>query len=226
MPNLLPAMLRSCLFHLSRIHSSAVTPQTSVHFIASFRGFSASAVSCTAKKTTNVKAGSSAGSEACQVFDQTEMLVGQMTIDEAEELARKDSLKLVDMGVNTDGLRSFRMISGRELAEESKRQRTEKKNEKVKEKEFRVTSNITDHDLKIKLRQAKDVLSRGAQVKFVLKVHRRGKQGDGDRQISQLQKKVTRELEEQAVIKQGIRTHGEQQLLLRPLPSAQPSAEE
>lgn len=111
--------------------------------------------------------------DMCQVFDQNEMLIGQMTIREAEELAKKDNLKLVDMGENSDRLRSFRLVTGRELAEVSKRQRAEKKSEKVKEKEFRVASNITDHDLDIKLGQVRNVLLRGAQVKFVIKAHRR-----------------------------------------------------
>lgn len=107
------------------------------------------------------------------MFDQNEMLIGQMTIREAEELAKRDNLKLVDMGENSDRLRSFRLVTGRELAEVSKRQRAEKKSEKVKEKEFRVASNITDHDLDIKLGQVRNVLLRGAQVKFVIKAHRR-----------------------------------------------------
>ncbi|XP_076446781.1 translation initiation factor IF-3-like [Babylonia areolata] len=223
-PSLLPAMLRSCIFHISRITSSeGVAPHA--QSLVFNRGFSASAMSRAVKKSRS-KTGVSAGSETCQVFDQAEMLVGQMTLNEAEALARKDHLRLVDMGANTDGLRSLRLMSGQELAEESKRQRMEKKKERMKEKEFRVTSNITDHDLDVKLRQVKEVLSRGAQVKFVIRAHRRVEQGVGDRLISQLLKKVTQELEEQAVVKQGVRTQGEQQLLLCPLPSAQPTPDE
>ncbi|KAL8604049.1 hypothetical protein ACOMHN_024874 [Nucella lapillus] len=224
-PSLLPVMLRSCIFHLSRIHSSGAAPQT-FQSVTFFRGFSTFPASCAAKKPTYKKASNAAGDETCQVFDQTEMLIGQMMVSEAEQLARKGNLKLVDMGKNADQLRSLRLISGRELAEESKRQRLEKKSEKVKEKEFRITSNITEHDLEIKLRQAKDVLGRGALVKFVIKAHRRARQGEGDRQVSQLLKKVTAELEDQAEVKHGVRTQGEQHLLLRPLPSGRPSVEE
>lgn len=179
LPALLPRVLQSCIFHLSRISSSA-TPTASPRFhavsLATARHFSNSSCIWAAKRTTasaSKKSRIGSADDMCQVFDQNEMLIGQMTIREAEELARRDNLKLVDMGENSDRLRSFRLVTGRELAEVSKRQRAEKKSEKVKEKEFRVASNITDHDLDIKLGQVRNVLLRGAQVKFVIKAHRR-----------------------------------------------------
>lgn len=179
LPGLLPRVLQSCIFHLSRINSSA-TPAASPKFhavsLATARHFSNSSYTWAVKRTTasaSKKSWIGSVDDMCQVFDQNEMLIGQMTIREAEELAKKDNLKLVDMGENSDRLRSFRLVTGRELAEVSKRQRAEKKSEKVKEKEFRVASNITDHDLDIKLGQVRNVLLRGAQVKFVIKAHRR-----------------------------------------------------
>lgn len=156
--------------------------------------------------------------EVCQVFDETEKLIGQMKALEAEALARKDNLRLVNMGKNSDGLHSFRLMSGRALAEEMKRQHAEKKAEKVKEKEFRVKSNITDHDLDIKLRQVKETIGRGDHVKFVIKAHKQAADGQsGDRAIAQLMKKVTSKVQDLAQIKQGIRNPSETQLILKPI---------
>ena len=173
-------------FYLSRIdslaasragtkpHQALVVSPTSVRHFSN----SSSCARAAKKPTASRQSRFGSGEEPCQVFDQSEMLVGRMTIQAAEELAKKDNLKLVDMGQNSDGLRSFLLLSGRELAEESKRQRTERKSERVKEreKEFRVTSNITDHDLDIKVGQARNVLTRGGPVKFVIKAHRRSAQ--------------------------------------------------
>lgn len=179
LPRLIPRVLNSCNIHLSRISASATLHANSkLHAVplTTFRHFSNSSCLHAAKKPTSKKSQFGPADEMCQVFDQNEMLIGQMTIQAAEELAKRDNLKLVDMGENSNGLRSFRLLSGRELAEVSKRQRTEKKGEKVKEKELRVTTNITDHDLGIKVGQARDVLLRGGQVKFVIKAHRRSAQ--------------------------------------------------
>jgi hypothetical protein len=41
-------------------------------------------------------------------------------------------MKLLDMGVNADKLRSFKMMSGKELIEEKKLQRMEKKTDQAK----------------------------------------------------------------------------------------------
>ncbi|KAK7464025.1 hypothetical protein BaRGS_00037989, partial [Batillaria attramentaria] len=155
--------------------------------------------------------------DVCQVFDQTEKLIGQMKVREAEDLARKENLRLVSMGQNPDGVNSFRLMSGRELIEEAKRQRLQKKSEKVKEKEFRMKSNITDHDLEIKLRHAKEVLTRGDHVKVVIRVHKRAAEGDSDRLLTQLMKKVTSYVQDVAQVKQGVRNLKELQLLLRPI---------
>lgn len=158
--------------------------------------------------------------DVCQVFDQSEKLIGQMKIKEAENLARKEHLRLVSMGENPDGLNSFRLMTGRDLAQEVKRQRLEKKAERVKEKEFRLKSNITDHDLEIKLRQAKEIIAKGDHVKVVIKAHKRTPEGDTDRVLTQLMKKVTGQLKDAAHIKHGIKNPTELQLLLRPVPSA------
>nr|KAG5687272.1 hypothetical protein BaRGS_010259 [Batillaria attramentaria] len=112
------------------------------------------------------------------------------------------------MGQNPDGVNSFRLMSGRELIEEAKRQRLQKKSEKVKEKEFRMKSNITDHDLEIKLRHAKEVLTRGDHVKVVIRVHKRA---------AELMKKVTSYVQDVAQVKQGVQNLKELQLLLRPI---------
>ncbi|KAK7097304.1 translation initiation factor IF-3-like isoform X2 [Littorina saxatilis] len=224
---LLPRMLLSCLFHMSRITSR--TPSEHTH--TKYHGLSFSVVkhfsNCNAMYAEKKypKSRPSKRDEVCQVFDQREMLVGQMTVQAAEDLARKSNLRLVDSGLNADRLRSFRLMSGQELVEESKRQRAEKKSDKVKEKEFRIMSNITDHDLDIKVRQAKDVLTKGANVKFVIKGHRKSAEAESNKMIAQLMKKVTTSLQDCAVIKQGVRSPAEQQLLLKPLSSASVDAE-
>lgn len=105
----------------------------------------------------------------CQVFDSSEKLIGVMTFNAAEELAKKENLRLVSMGENQDGLASFTLMSGHDLAQESMKQRKSEKTEKVKEKEFRLTSNISDHDLEIKIKHMKEVISHGDHIKLAIK---------------------------------------------------------
>ena len=141
--------------------------------------FSTSSRVCTTKKSTSKKTVTAAGNTLCHVFDQNDLLVGHMTVKQAEESARKDNLKLLDMGVNADQVRCFKLVTGQDLAQESKRQRLAKKADKekqMKEKEFRITSNIDEHDLTTKLRHARDVVGRGGRAKFVIRAHRRSQQ--------------------------------------------------
>ncbi|XP_025086506.1 uncharacterized protein LOC112559447 isoform X2 [Pomacea canaliculata] len=168
-----------------------------------------------AKETTTKVAISE--DEHCQVFDASEKLIGQMTIKEAETVAKKDNLKLVDIGTNQDGVRSFRLLSGKELAEESIRFRTEEKNKKPKEKEFRIMCSINDHDLEIKTKQAKEAVGRGDHVKFIIKPRKKTAEDVADRQMAEMAKKIITGMENLGQIKYGIRNSQEVHLLLRPL---------
>ena len=109
-----------------------------------------------------------------QVFDMTDKLIGKMTLAKAEELAKKDELKLVDIGRNVDRISCFKLMTGKQLFEEDMKQKTVKKHEATKkDKEFRIKIKISDHDLEIKLNQIKVTLQKGMNVKIVVRADRR-----------------------------------------------------
>lgn len=207
------AHLNSCSSQSPMLHSA----EGMCSLLASAKYFSTSSVTHSGKRVE--KSANSRLDEQCQVFDSDDLLVGHMTVRAAEQLAQKEDLKLLDLGMNADNLRSFKLMSGKELAQENKRQKNEKKGEqeKVKEKELRVMTKISDHDLDTKVKQAKDILTKGGFVKFIIKAQKHGAKEDSDKNINQLLKKITSQLKDCAVVKHGTKNNEEQQLLLRPI---------
>ncbi|XP_071087876.1 translation initiation factor IF-3-like [Haliotis cracherodii] len=159
---------------------------------------------CQAKKVSVPRADLKADNEV-MVFDTTGMLIGKMTVSQAEELAHKESLKLVDMGPNQDKVLCFKLMTGKDLYKESKKTKTVKSS-RAGEKEFVITVKITDHDLSVKLKHVQETLQKGRHVKITLKEKGRMEEAEVNRLQSQLLAKISDSVQEIAIVKNAVRT--------------------
>ena len=107
--------------------------------------------------------------QVCQVFNYEDLLIGNMSVLAAEQMAKKDNMKLVEMAKTPHGIRCFKLMTSQQLTEERSRMRESKNMEKRKEKEFTVRSNISEHDLMTKVNQGRELLGKGCYLKFVFK---------------------------------------------------------
>ncbi|XP_046562030.1 translation initiation factor IF-3-like [Haliotis rubra] len=159
---------------------------------------------CQAKKASVPQADLKVDSEV-MVFDMTGMLIGKMSISQAEEMANKESLKLVDMGPNQDKVQCFKLMTGKELHKESMKTKSVKSG-RTDEKEFVITVKITDHDLGIKLKHVQETLQKGRHVKITLKEKGRMEEAEVNRLQSQLLRKISDSVNEIAIVKNAVRT--------------------
>ena len=97
--------------------------------------------------------------------------MGIMPKRKAENLAREEDMKLVLVGTDDDtGIANYKIMTGKQLAEESKRMKQEKKADKKKEtKIIRVSSKITAHDLENKINHASSLLEKNHPIRISIK---------------------------------------------------------
>ena len=109
------------------------------------------------------------------VIDETGQKLGELSIDEALELAFSKNLDLIQVSSNKNLTVTKIADFGKYRFEKRKKQQEAKKNQKVVEnKEVRLTPNIGQHDLDVKIKKAREFLEKGNKVKISLKF--RGRQ--------------------------------------------------
>ncbi|KAL5012839.1 hypothetical protein ScPMuIL_011390 [Solemya velum] len=141
------------------------------------------------------------------LFDSNDLFIGKMTKTKAQDLAKQDNLKLVLLKGEKTEVPSYKLMTGKELFEDEIRQKKDRKSEKPKEdKKFKLTTMITDHDLGIKLKHAREALEDGSVVRFQLTSHRRTSEEEGAVMQNNLFKKITKEFTDIAEIKQARKT--------------------
>lgn len=101
-----------------------------------------------------------------RVIDEKGEQLGVVTIHEALSLAREAGLDLVEV-VSTSVPPVCKIINfGKFRYDQTKRERENRKSQQtIKVKEIKVSPNISENDLQVKLRQAKDFLEKGNKVK-------------------------------------------------------------
>lgn len=102
-----------------------------------------------------------------RVITQTGEQLGVLTLHEALDLAREQGLDLVEI-VPTAVPPVCKIIDyGKFRYDQTKREKESKKSQhQVKVKELKFSPNISEHDLDVKMRQAKEFLEKGNKVKI------------------------------------------------------------
>lgn len=101
--------------------------------------------------------------------------LGIMSADEANRIADEANLDLVKISPNTNPPVCKIMNYGKFLFDKAKREREQKKNQKIVEtKEVQLSMTIEMHDMETKAKNASKFLSAGNKVKVVLRM--RGRQ--------------------------------------------------
>lgn len=102
-----------------------------------------------------------------RVITESGEQLGVLTLHEALELAREQALDLVEI-VPTAVPPVCKIIDyGKFRYDQTKREKESKKSQhQVKVKELKFGPNISEHDLDVKMRQAKDFLEGGNKVKI------------------------------------------------------------
>ena len=108
------------------------------------------------------------------VIDETGEKLGEMEISAAQELANSKNLDLVLVSSN-NGINIGKILDyGKFIYEMKKKAKDSKKNQVVvKNKEIKVKPMIGDHDLMVRVNNAKKWLSQGYQIKFAVLVYGR-----------------------------------------------------
>ncbi|XP_041359239.1 translation initiation factor IF-3-like [Gigantopelta aegis] len=186
----------------------------------SFQNFSSTACALVKRKpvavTEKVNADIPSRNTTVQVFDTSDKLIGKMTFAKAEELAKRDEMKLVDVGKNVDRVPCFKLMTGKQLFEEDMKQKGTKKQEGVKkDKEFRIKINISEHDLEVKLNQIKVTLTKGMNAKIVVKGDRRTAESEVNQLQSSLLKKITESVQDLATVKKASKTTSDLMFFLK-----------
>lgn len=110
------------------------------------------------------------------VIDETGEKLGEMETSAALELANSKNLDLVLVSTNENMNIAKILDYGKFIYEMKKKAKTSKKNQVVvKNKEIKVKPMIGDHDLMVRVNNAKKWLSQGNQIKFVVLVYGRVK---------------------------------------------------
>lgn len=112
--------------------------------------------------------------EKVRLIDENGTQIGIVTSDEALELANNKKLDLVKISPNAQPPVCKIMDYGKYRYEQHKREKENRKNQKVIEtKEIRLSLNIEDHDLETKVKSAIKFLKSGDKVKISLRLRGR-----------------------------------------------------
>ena len=105
-----------------------------------------------------------------QVIGENGEKLGQMSRDEALDIAVEKGLDLVLVSGNSDNPVCKIMKYGKHKFEQAKREKESKKKQKTLEmKEIRVTPNIEEHDFGFKSKNARKFLEDGSKVKITVR---------------------------------------------------------
>ncbi|HNZ66262.1 MAG: translation initiation factor IF-3 [Planctomycetes bacterium] len=102
-----------------------------------------------------------------RLIDEDGKNLGVITISEALQLAEESELDLVEVSPDADPP-VCRILNYGKLKYQQKKKTQQKRKPKIQQKEIRIRPRISEHDMQIKLKQAKDFLSHGDKVLFTL----------------------------------------------------------
>jgi translation initiation factor IF-3 len=134
-----------------------------------------------------------------RVVNEAGEQLGVMTVQEALAMAREAGLDLVEV-VATAVPPVCKIVNfGKFRYVQTKRERESRKTQQsIKVKEVKVGPNISDHDLGVKIRQAKDFLEKGNKVKVSCVF--RGREITHPALGERLMERIVHELEEVGVV--------------------------
>jgi translation initiation factor IF-3 len=154
------------------------------------------------------------------VDDQNEQL-GIMGLREALRMAEEQNLDLVNVAPNAKPPVCRIMDYGKFKYEQSKKEKESRKNQKiVLLKEVRMTPNIDEHDLNVKLKNVIKFLKEGSKVK--VSVRFRGREITHSNIGQELLLKLAKSAEEEALVERTPRLEGRHMVMI--LSPRQPSA--
>lgn len=133
------------------------------------------------------------------MISETGEQLGVLTHHEAMTLARSSGMDLVEV-VGTSVPPVCKIIDyGKFRYDQTKRERESRKSQnQIKVKEVKVSPNISEHDLMVKLRQAKEFLEKGNKVKITCQF--RGREITHPEVGEKLIQRVIQELEEVSLV--------------------------
>ena len=133
--------------------------------------------------------------------------LGIMSAREANELAEKEGLDLVKISPNTNPPVCKIMDYGKFLFDKTKREKEQRKNQKVVElKEVQLSMTIEQHDIDIKAKNATKFLLNGDKVKVSIRMSGR-QQAYADRGV-ETENNFAKSLEEISVIEKPAKVEG------------------
>lgn len=134
-----------------------------------------------------------------QVIDENGEKLGQMSRDEALNIASEKDLDLVLVSANSENPVCKIMNYGKHKFEQAKKEKESKKKQKaLAVKEIRVTPNIEEHDFGFKSKNAKKFLEDGNKVKITVRF--RGREVNYAKMGEEVLNKFTGELADVATL--------------------------
>jgi translation initiation factor IF-3 len=155
-----------------------------------------------------------------RLIDHDGEMVGVVNTREAITMAEEVGLDLIEVSPNADPPVCKILDYGKYKYEQQKKKNEARKKQKVMEiKELRLRPVIGDHDLEIKLNNAKRFLKEGDKVKFVLKF--RGREMANQDQGRTIMNRVQEALAELSKIEQFPKMEGRSMIMVvTPITSA------
>ncbi len=154
-------------------------------------------------------------------MDADNQQLGIMPLREALRLAEERNLDLVNVAPNAKPPVCRIMDYGKFKYEQSKRERESRKHQKVVLlKEVRMTPNIDEHDLNVKLKNVLKFLSEGSKVK--VSVRFRGREITHQNIGQELLERLAKAAEEHAIVERSPKLEGRHMVMI--LAPKQPSA--
>lgn len=116
-----------------------------------------------------------------QVYDHDDRDLGLMSQAQAENLAKSEQLHLVVVRDKSKLHPVFKLMTGKELIEEGKREKEERQAQaKHKQRTLIISTKIMEHDLGIKINKAVKFLQKGDHVQVTVKIAQPGKDKVGE----------------------------------------------
>ncbi len=148
-----------------------------------------------------------------RVVDEEGNQVGILPTREALRLAEEKNLDLVEVAPNAKPPVCRIMDFGKYRYEQSKRERDNKKKQKVTElKEIRISPKIDTHDFEVKARNAKKFLEDGNKVKVTVRF--RGREIVHNTLAKDLLDKLAKNVEELAVVERAPKMEGRTMIMI------------
>ncbi|KRW92836.1 translation initiation factor IF-3 [Alicyclobacillus tengchongensis] len=156
-----------------------------------------------------------------RVVDAENQQLGIMPLRDALRLAEERNLDLVNVAPNAKPPVCRIMDYGKFKYEQSKKEKESRKNQRVVLlKEVRMTPNIDEHDLNVKLKNVIKFLKEGSKVK--VSVRFRGREITHQNLGQELLLRLAKSAEEQAIVERMPKLEGRHMVMI--LAPRQPSA--